>query len=918
MKRLFGTAALMLGLLAVSCKPEEIVPELVAPVASFTLNGAEADDVCNIAVDSTLTFEAEVANTDVFTCEWKLDDVKMASTEVFTYTFTEPGCFAVAFMAENEKGTAEKIFTVNVAGAPLEVSYSVEEEAIEVKINEKVEIAVNVLSGDKETVHNWKVDGVDASSEASVSTTFAEPGQYIINYFGINRDQMTASKQWTVTVKDLDMVVEYSPKETELETVTGTELSFKANVTAGVFGLTHSWTVNDAAVGTEAELKYTFAAAGEYTVTNVAANAQGDSRTHRWKIKVSDPVFPDPEPEDGVFIYDDFESSDLGVSSYYIGNEVGGKNVMSVVTNPYRTATNPSAKVLLDEASLITWASSGYFKFKINTFPDGKEFAAADRAKYDKVRFKVYLGSTGFTPILQEDAKGTRSLPSMINGVAFDPANPSVTEWNSAIKTNDWNVLVYDLKSPKYSSEVSNAAQTEQVQLRVSVNLSNATQTGADVYIDEIAFVEAAATEPDPGTDPDPVDPTPGSGGLFDDFESSALGVNPYYKGNNVGGVSVLQVVENPYKTSANSSSKVLVDKGSMMTNSSSGYFTFKINTYPDGREFPASERSSYTKFRVKVYVGSTGFTPLLQEDNKSTRSTPCEINGVTFNTASPSLDAWNAAIKTNDWNTFVYDITGPKYSTEVNNFAQTDQLQFRVFVDFNNTGHMGQDVFFDDFEFFGEETGGTEPDPGPGPGTDPDPQPGTDGLSFDNFEADAVGVKAYYKGNNVGGVSVLQVVENPYKTSVNNSSKVLVDKGSMMTNSSSGYFTFKINTYPDGTAISGETRAAYTKLRVKVYVGDTGFTPLLQEDKKSTRSTPCEINGVSFDTANPSLTAWNAAVKTNDWNIFVYDLSGPKYSTEVNNLSQTDQLQFRVFVDFNNTGHMGQDVFFDDFEFIQ
>lgn len=189
---------------------------------------------------------------------------------------------------------------------------------------------------------------------------------------------------------------------------------------------------------------------------------------------------------------------------------------------------------------------------------------------------------------------------------------------------------------------------------------------------------------------------------LFDDFESSSLGESAYYKGNNVGGVSILQVVENPYKTSANSSSKVLVDKGSMMTNSSSGYFTFKVTTYPDGvTQIPESERAKYTKFRVKIYLGTTGFTPLLQADiTLNPRSAPSLINGVEFDPVNPSLTAWNAAIKTNDWNELVYDFSNSKYGDSMNRLSNTGQLQFRVFVDFNNSGKAGADVYFDDFEF--------------------------------------------------------------------------------------------------------------------------------------------------------------------------------------------------------------------------
>ena len=85
-----------------------------------------------------------------------------------------------------------------------------------------------------------------------------------------------------------------------------------------------------------------------------------------------------------------------------------------------------------------------------------------------------------------------------------------------------------------------------------------------------------------------------------------------------------------------------------------------------------------------------------------------------------------------------------------------------------------------------------------------------------------------------------------------------------------------------------------------------------------SPKSAPSVINGVTFNPQSPSLTEWNAAIKTNDWNELIYDFSNPKYGDAMNKLSDTGQLQFRVFVDFNNSGKAGQDVYFDDFEFLE
>ena len=126
------------------------------------------------------------------------------------------------------------------------------------------------------------------------------------------------------------------------------------------------------------------------------------------------------------------------------------------------------------------------------------------------------------------------------------------------------------------------------------------------------------------------------------------------------------------------------------------------MTTYPDGTTtIPEEERAKYTRFRVKIYLGTTGFTPLLQADiTGNPKSCPSMINGVPFDPSKPTLDAWNAASKTDDWNVLVYDFSNPKYGDLMNNLGNTGQLQFRVFVDFNNNGKAGKDVYFDDFEF--------------------------------------------------------------------------------------------------------------------------------------------------------------------------------------------------------------------------
>lgn len=465
--------------------------ETVVPDPVYLICGQDAEDVINISVDSTMTFVAEISNTEDFSCAWYVEDEKMANTASFIYTFSDPGSFSVRFEASNQAGTAVRTFTVNVAGVPLEASWSVEDETISAKIGEEVQIEVTILSGDKDTRHSWKLDGEEVSVEKTFSRTFSEPGQHALTYLGTNRDNETASRSWTLSISDLDLAATYTPLETQLETTEGAELKFSANVTSGVFGLVHSWKVNGETAGDRATFSYEFAAAGDYVVEHTASNAAGASLTHVWNVTVEKAADPGPsEPEEGVFVYDTFENSAIGVSSYYIGNKVSNVNVMEVVDNPFRTSANSSAKVLLDHGSLMTWNSSGYFKFKINTLPDGTSIGVDERAKYTKLRVKIYLGDSGFTPLLQEDAKSTKSTPCMINGVAFDTSNPTMDEWNAAVKTNDWNVFVYDLTGPKYSSDVNSLAQTEQLQFRVFVDFNNNGKAGRDIYFDDIEFLE--------------------------------------------------------------------------------------------------------------------------------------------------------------------------------------------------------------------------------------------------------------------------------------------------------------------------------------------------------------------------------------------------------------------------------------------
>lgn len=467
-----------------SCSEKGLDPEEKQTPAAPKIEFSIKEEAFSVDVDSSVVFKADIVEGTNVKTVWTVDDEVVAKTPSVTWKFSKLGNAVVHFEATNDLGKVEKTYTVTVNGIPLVVEFSEVGNTIDAVIGTPVEVAVNVTGGDKGTVHEWTLDDVVAGNEKTFSRTFTEEeiGPHTLGYNGINTDGMSASRTWTIDVKDLPLEVSFTPAEEAVEAMEGDEVSFSATILHGAAGAAYSWKVDGTEKGTAATFKYECAAQGTFAVLATVTNGLGEKAEKIWTVTVT-------EKTEKKLLFDDFESTALGESSYYIGNNVGGVSVLQVVENPYKTATNSSAKVLVDKGSMMTGNSSGYFKFKINTFPDATT-AVPNRSIYTKIRVKVYIGETGFTPLLQEDNKSTKSTPSLINGIEFNTSSPTLDAWNAAIKTNDWNVFVYDFTSAKYSTEVNNLNQTSQVQFRVFVDFSNNPKAGKDVYFDDIEFVE--------------------------------------------------------------------------------------------------------------------------------------------------------------------------------------------------------------------------------------------------------------------------------------------------------------------------------------------------------------------------------------------------------------------------------------------
>lgn len=184
------------------------------------------------------------------------------------------------------------------------------------------------------------------------------------------------------------------------------------------------------------------------------------------------------------FVYNSFENNDF--QNEYTGNSIGGKSVLSIVANPYKTAANSSEYVMVNDMSTDTWANSGYYQTDIKA----SKFPQAVRDKFKKISVEMYWGADKIYPRLLFNKGGTAKLPARLNGTTItDQAS-----WDAAVKTSDWNVLEWD--ASQFDGK-SNFSTLSSFQVRCWVNWSNGTTSRDDenymhhiAWIDNVTFIQ--------------------------------------------------------------------------------------------------------------------------------------------------------------------------------------------------------------------------------------------------------------------------------------------------------------------------------------------------------------------------------------------------------------------------------------------
>lgn len=451
---------LLPGIFAVlgSCSDDTTVP-VAPPVVTFPVADAELE----VDVEKAVTFQAVVENDGNAECIWYVNGVMVAATPTMHHTFTQVGLHTVRCEVYNDGGRIAKVYKVKVNGIPLEVEFSDPGDAISCDQGDEVHIAATVTGGDKEVKHSWSIDGAVVSETVGFTHTFMEPGTFTLAYAGVNAYRMTAAKSWTVRVAEVELplTIEFSPAPGDIDCHCGDEVVVSTSVKGGAAGLVHEWKVDGTVVSSDAEFRRVFPELGVFTISYTGVNARQERVEKTWSLLVSHSV------------------EDLEEAAALPSVLVDQNKSISVVENPHVTAVNGSAKVLKSDMSSSSNPTSGRFWLDLS--------GMSDLASYSAVRVKVWIGTNSYVPYMQLLDQGINRRPTTLNGQRYTTED----EWRQIVRTDEWNVLVYDLPET-FGKENLDGVATLDFRPMSNFDGSNAPAENNDriLYYDDFEFLK--------------------------------------------------------------------------------------------------------------------------------------------------------------------------------------------------------------------------------------------------------------------------------------------------------------------------------------------------------------------------------------------------------------------------------------------
>ncbi len=433
-------------LLAVACTQPAQPVQYELPQVRFPMENAVVDAVVGEAV----TFEAEVVSGDKVSCAWYIDEVLEASSQSFTYTFSDPGSFQVRFEAHNGAGTVEKTYTAIVAdkfSVRLSIGDSLEVSRLQLN---GINVAAIVESG-ASVEHTWTVDGEVVCEEAFLGMKLLEARKYAVHYHGRNSVD-SLDRSFTVNVLERPLEMSYSIYDESLTIKRGQEITITATAIYGGTGLQNKWTVDGTEVGTDASVTWSSSETGRFILKYTGVNGKGETASREWAISVMS----------AGYILDDFEGITALNSWWTLAQNSPG---ITLVDNPDKSGINTSDHCMMDSVA-GTGGTSGYFDLKTAVIAE----KGIDITKYNRIRFKVYLGKNKYYPRVQ------------FNGTKYAPVNPP--KFNGG-----WEELEYAFPSNFTASQtITFRPLLKEDGTNIASGAVTETNTRS-VYLDDIEFV---------------------------------------------------------------------------------------------------------------------------------------------------------------------------------------------------------------------------------------------------------------------------------------------------------------------------------------------------------------------------------------------------------------------------------------------
>lgn len=163
-----------------------------------------------------------------------------------------------------------------------EVRFDREAGSFSVTVDEPVVFSAVILSAGPVSCE-WKVDGEKVASTPSMRYPFRTVGDYQVAFRAFNAAG-EMSREWTVQVAGIPLVVEFTPSEETVSCVMKDALTFEAKVTGGDKAVQHRWMLSDELLSTEATLVYTPLSAGTTVISYQGRNSDGSTVSRSWTV----------------------------------------------------------------------------------------------------------------------------------------------------------------------------------------------------------------------------------------------------------------------------------------------------------------------------------------------------------------------------------------------------------------------------------------------------------------------------------------------------------------------------------------------------------------------------------------------------------------------------------------------------------